>query len=129
MARLVIETEGRRRLYEILEDQITVGSDQDSQVRLPTAHANRQHLRLTRQGDAYRVVVLEPGQAVRINGCHSGLRTRPGERDIRYRLSVLIDRSGGELHRLVHGLECDSGRSDRHVHDTRSWWWRCGRLE
>ena len=68
MARLVIETEGRRRIYEILEDQITVGSDRDSQVRLPALRTPNEHLLLIRRGDTYRVAALHPGTAVRVNG-------------------------------------------------------------
>ena len=68
MARLVIETADRRKIYEILEDRVTVGSDAENEVRLPEGIGGRQCLLLTRDGDSYRIAALRSAATIRING-------------------------------------------------------------
>jgi len=67
MARLLID-DGARRVYEILDDEFTVGRGDDSGVRLRDDQIEAVHLRLSRRGLAFRVAAATPTAKFTING-------------------------------------------------------------
>ena len=54
--------------FELLGDSFTIGSSQESSIRIEAVGMNPNHARLTKDGDNYSLVVENPASIVTVNG-------------------------------------------------------------
>ena len=68
MAKFIITEDGRDRIFEIVENEFTVGASEDSDVMLRDDQAAPVHVTVKRVREGYRVVDMETRIGTKVNG-------------------------------------------------------------
>lgn len=98
MASLWIRTGDRSVVYQILEDELTVGCDAANQVRVRAEGVGLCHLRLSRHDGGFRVET-EPGCGLRVNGTRTTSHALQNGDQIEVGEAILVFRTGDGLER------------------------------
>lgn len=70
MAKLIIKEGERKRIYEICEDTLHIGSTPENNIRLRDDKVSRVHCEIKKTPQGYRIVDLESKAGTRVNGEH-----------------------------------------------------------
>lgn len=70
MAKLIIKEGDRKRIYEICEDTLHIGSTPENNIRLRDADASRVHCEIKKTPQGYKIIDLESKVGTQVNGEH-----------------------------------------------------------
>ncbi len=70
MAKLIIKEGDRKRIYEICEDTLHIGSTPENNIRLRDPDASRVHCEIKKSQQGYRIIDLESKAGTQVNGEH-----------------------------------------------------------
>ena len=68
MAKIEIKSQGSSKVYEVLDDLVTIGRDEQNHIRLKNEGAAPFEARLVRAARGWRIEAAEAGRKFTVNG-------------------------------------------------------------
>jgi len=120
MAKLIIKEGERKRIYEICEDTLHIGSTPENNIRLRDPAVSRVHCEIKKTPQGYRIIDLESKRGTKVNGefinqhnLRHGDRIQVGRAIMQFNAGSAVARAGIEPRESVR---MERARTRRGLH-------------